>query len=54
MTGVRNRRQRVEMALCSPVSPVGDPNKDVTMTGPSVADVLRNELVINVFITQLR
>jgi hypothetical protein len=54
MNDVPNRRQHVEMALCSHVSPVGDPNSDVTMNGPSVAGVLRNESVINVSITQLQ
>jgi hypothetical protein len=54
MTDVQSRRQRVGMAHCSHVSPVGDPNSDVTTTGLSVVGVLRNESAINVFITQLR
>jgi hypothetical protein len=54
MIDARCRRQRVETAHYSHVSPVGDPNSDVTTTGLSVADVLRNVSVINVFITQLR
>lgn len=52
MIGVLSHQPHAEMALCSRVSRVGDPNSDVTMNGPSVADAPQNESATNVSIIQ--